>query len=232
MAGKPPPERQCTAESKRRPDERCGAWAMKGKTVCYHHGAKSLQGPESGTWVDGSSSKFGAIFSGDALEHYEFARRDEGYLELREDIAALDTLIVQELRAAKAGEGGALWEELRSQWSRFQEAQPSKDATTAGRALRRMGEIIGEGAGRHAAQDQALEIFERKRRFTETERKRRADEERMIAEARVLAFVAALVAIVNEETPERDRRARIASKVARLVHTDIAAGGGGSLTAV
>ena len=108
MAGKPPPEKQCTAGSKRRPGERCEAWAMGGKKTCYHHGGASPIGAGSPHFKDGTRSKAGAIFTGDALEHYEAARRDERYLELREDIAVLDTLIVEALKAARVGEGGAL----------------------------------------------------------------------------------------------------------------------------
>ena len=125
---------QCKATSKRS-GERCKKAAMRGKEVCHFHGGKSPVGPESGTWIDGSSSKFRAIFTGDALEHYETARRDDRYLELREDLAVLDTLFLEAMKVARVGEGGALWEELGQTWRRFQEAEPTRDATSAGRAL-------------------------------------------------------------------------------------------------
>jgi uncharacterized protein YjcR len=39
-------EGKCTARSKRRPGEPCGAWAVKGKDVCYHHGGASTGAPD------------------------------------------------------------------------------------------------------------------------------------------------------------------------------------------
>ncbi|MDP9475075.1 MAG: hypothetical protein M3R38_05185 [Actinomycetota bacterium] len=188
---------------------------------CNSHGAKSLAGPESPGWVDGSSSKYGAIFSGDALEHYRVAREDDRYLELREDLAVLDTLFVEELKAARVGEGGALWEDLGRAWSRFTEADPTKDATTAGRALRRMGEIITEGVSRHAAQSHALEIHEKKRRTSETERKRIVDQERTITQVQAMSFAAGVIALLREsvagEVNEEEILARFHAGVARLV---------------
>lgn len=221
-----------TCGAKTRKGTPCKNTAVMPNGRCRMHGGKSPVGAGSPAFKDGSRSKFAAVFAGDDLKHYEFARRDERYLELHEDIAALDTLIMQELRAAKVGQGGALWTELGEVWRRFQEAQPAKDATTAGRCLRRMGEIIGEGAGRHAAQDQALDIFERKRKFTETERKRVLDEQQMISAARVMAFVGALMAIIRKHETDREVLGAIHADVARLVHTDVSGSGAGALSAL
>jgi hypothetical protein len=186
--------------------------------------------------VDGSSSRYGAIFSGEALRHYEIAREDPRYLELRENLAVLDTLFVEELKRARVGEGGALWQELGRVWRQFEEADPTKDATTAGRALRRMGEIIGEGVDRHAAQNHALEIQEKLRRTSETERKRIVDQERAITQVQAMSFVAAVMALMREavagEENEREINARFHAGVARLVHQHVAGGAGGLPAAV
>jgi hypothetical protein len=231
MAGKPPPEKQCTAGSKRRPGERCEAWAMGGKKTCYHHGGASPIGAGSPHFKDGTRSKAGAIFSGDALEHYEAARRDERYLELREDIAVLDTLIVEALKAARVGEGGVLWAELGEAWRRYQEAGPNDTDAAARRALRRIGALITEGAGREAAEARALEIFESKRKFSETERKRILDQERTITQVQAMSFVAAMVALMREavagEENEREILARFHAGVARLVQRYVSASAGG-----
>jgi len=85
---------------------------------CNNHGADSPIGPENGQWTDGARSKYAAIFTGDALKHYELALEDPRYLELREDLAVLDTLFVEEMKRARVGEGGALWEELGKAWQR------------------------------------------------------------------------------------------------------------------
>lgn len=228
MAGKPPAQEQCTATSKRT-GERCEAWKMKGKEVCYHHGGKSPLGAGSATFKDGSRSKFRAIFSGEALEHYERARDDPRYVELREEIALIETLILESLMEAKVGRGEALFGELDKAWTRFMEASatPERNASTAGRCLRKVGELIAEGVSRHAAQAQAIELVERKRKLSETERKRLVDQERMITEHQALAFAAALISCVKRHVRDRETMAAIHADIAALVHQDVA--GRGSL---
>ncbi len=222
MPGKPPKELQCTADSKRT-GERCEAWAMKGRDVCYHHGGRSPIASGSPHFKDGSRSKYRAIFAGDAMEHYERAKDDPRYLEMREEMAVLDTLFVEELKAARVGEGTALWEELGRAWALFEAVDPTKNASTAGRALRKVGEIIGEGASRIAAQREALEILERKRKLSETERRRIVDAERMITEAQAMSFVAVLGGIIRTHVTDRETLAAIHSDIAKLVHEDLAA---------
>lgn len=203
---------------------------MNGKNVCYHHGAKSPVGAGSATFKDGTRSKYSVVFTGDALEHYERAAEDPRYIELRDEINVLDVLFFEELSRARVGEGGVLWEEIGRVWTRFQEAQPTKDTTTAGRCLGRMGEIIEEGVGRHAAQEVALDIAERKRKLTETERRRIVEEGQAISQVKAMSLVGSIVALVRESVAgeENERRilARFHSGVARLVHQDVARNSG------
>ena len=204
---------------------------------CNNHGEKSPVGAESATFKDGSTSKFAAIFTGDALEHYEAARRDDRYLVLREDLAVLDTLFIEALKAARVGEGRALWSDLADQWRRLQAplAELTKDATASGsearQALRRMGEIITEGAGREAAEERALDIHERKRKTSETERKRIVDQERTVTQVQAMSLVAGMVALMREavagEENEREILARFHAGAARLVREYVGGSAGG-----
>lgn len=221
--------RHCGAEN--RVHHPCSQHPRPRTGRCNNHGEKALVGPESGRWTNGDRSKMRAIFSGDALEHYEAALRDDRYLELRDDLAALDTLWVEALRAAKVGGGGALWEELQDAARRFREAEPTKDATSAGRALKRMMEIIDEGVNRYAAQIHALDIQERKRKTSETERKRIVDQERTVTQVQAMSLVAGMIALMREavagEDNEREILARFHSGAARLVREYVGGSAGG-----
>lgn len=53
----PTPARRCKRKSKRT-GEQCKAWVMGEGEVCYHHGAKSRRGQESGQYVHGEKSKY------------------------------------------------------------------------------------------------------------------------------------------------------------------------------
>jgi hypothetical protein len=124
-----------------------------------------------------------------------------------------------------------LWAELGEAWRRYQEAGPNDTDAAARRALRRIGALITEGAGREAAEARALEIFESKRKFSETERKRIMDQERTITQVQAMSFVAAMVALMREavagEENEREILARFHAGVARLVQRYVSASAGG-----
>lgn len=220
MPGKPPPEFQCTGKSKRT-HERCEAWRMKGKEVCYHHGGRSLSGPGSPRWKDGTRSKYTAIFAGDALEHYEAARDNPRYIELREEIAFLDTLIVQEATKANIGQGGPLWKDLHQSWTRFQKAADEQVAGEAGRLLEEVGKVIREGVKRYTAQREAVDLVERKRKLSESERRRITDAQQIITTQQAIAFVGAVTAAVRNHVTDRAALAAISADIARLVHQGI-----------
>lgn len=194
---------------------------------CRNHGADSPAGPGSPRWVDGTSSKYAAVFSGNALEHYEAARKGNP-TDLSEEVYFLDTLIIEEAIKAKIGQGGPLWAELGDIWQMFQAAQPTKDATTAGRCLRRMGEIITEGSGRYAAQTEAKDLVERKRKVSESERRRILDEQQTITQQQAMAFVGAVVASVRKHVDDRQALANISADITRLVHQDVSGVRGGA----
>lgn len=195
---------------------------------CRNHGGRSLAGPDSPRWEHGRDSKMAPIFTGPAMEHYEAARKDPRYLELRENIAILETLKVEELAAAAVGRGGAFLRELGEAWERVRGVDPTKDAAGAREALREVGRLINEGVGRDKAYGRALDVMERHRKITETERKRVVDQERTITQAQAMSYAAAYNALLRDslagEPNEREVLARFNAGAARLVSEYVTGG--------
>lgn len=92
------------------------------------------------------------------------------------------------------------------------------------------GEIITEGVARHVAQAHALDIHERKRRTSETERKRIVDQERTITQVQAMSFAAGVIALMREsvsgEDNEREILARFHAGVARLLREYVSGSAG------
>jgi len=195
---------------------------------CRNHGGRSLVGPDSPRWEHGRDSKMAPIFTGPAMEHYEAARRDPRYLELRENIAILETLKAEELAAAAVGRGGAFIRELGEAWERATSADAAKDPKGAGAALREVGRLITGGVERDKAYGRALDVIERHRKTTETERRRVVDQERTITQAQAMSYAAAYNALLREslagEPNEREVLARFNAGAARLVSEYVAGG--------
>ncbi len=208
---------RCSAKSKRS-GERCKKDAVKGREVCHIHGGKSLAGTASPSWKDGSRSKYRPVFSDEQLEHFEALIKSGRYLELGEDIAAIDTLVLVELKRAKVGEGGHLWRELRDVWRGFDQAQRGGDMGAAARHLSRVGRLITEGTERRAALDEVKDLLERKRKLAESERRRLAESQQMIHATQALAFAAALNAVVKRHVRDPAVLTAIGDDIARIVH--------------
>jgi hypothetical protein len=196
---------------------------------CNNHGAKSLAGVASPRWKHGRDSGLTSVLTGTDLERFEDAMSDPAWIEMREEMALLHTLLLDALERAQVGQLGPLWDELAGQWRRFRVAQRSGESGAAAGALTRVGEIIDRGAESWRAHEEVGHLIERKRKMAETERRRITEAEHMISAARALAFAGAVVASVRRRVGERlggteDEReilANVSADLAALVHQDI-----------
>lgn len=100
--------RKCTAKSKRT-GQNCGANAMIGKTVCYHHGGKSPRGAASANFKHG---RYSLNLPTRLAGKYEQAKSDPDLLALKEEISLTDVRITELLERIGEDEqkdDGAIW---------------------------------------------------------------------------------------------------------------------------
>ncbi len=231
MPGKPPPERQCTGDSKRRPGERCEAWAMKGKDVCYHHGGKSPTGAGSPHFRHGRRSK---DLPARLSERYEEALSDSAYIELRDEVALLDARVGDVLSRVDRGESGRWIAGVKDAFKRFEKAERSRSDDAPEQleeARQELRAAINGATLDYAAWEEIYGLIEQRRKLAETERRRMVDERQMISERRAMTFAGAVLALIREsvagEENEREILARFHSGLARLIHQDAPGGTGG-----
>jgi hypothetical protein len=201
MPGKPSPDKQCAATSKRS-GERCEAWAVRGSHVCYHHGGRSLVGPANPAWRDGRRSKLTSVLTGTDLETFEEVLADSAYIEMREQMAYLKVLFYDAAERAQVGRSNELWDELAIQWGRFSNPGPERAPERSAAALREFGRIVRQGAAAHRAAVESMDIVERMRKMAESERKRTTEEQQTISVARALAFAGSVFALMRQALAE------------------------------
>jgi len=202
---------QCKAHSKRT-GQRCKAQAVTGRTLCYHHGGRSLVGLANPNFRDGRHSRY---LPKRLNELYAAALADPELLALRDDIALVDARIADVLTRADTGESGRLWRDLQATFRRLNEAKTDPDAVR--RHLRDLGELIERGTADDATWAEVRALIEQRRRLVESEAKRLVQGQHMITADRLNLLLAVVVQVVRTHVHDRATLAAISADLGALV---------------
>lgn len=181
----PTPHARCRCGAKTRQGGECASWAMPNGR-CRMHGGLSLGGVASPTFKTGRWSKY---IPGRMLERYQEAQADDALLELREDIALLDSRLADVLSRVDTGESGSLWRQARAAW----EASQSADVASAVAAKLELEDLFTRGVADYAAWGEVQRLLQERRKVVESERKRQIELQQMITVERALLLVTAVV---------------------------------------
>lgn len=134
------PKKRCHAHSARTGDP-CRAWAVAGKNVCVTHGGAAGSGKGKGNFKHGRYSRP----LGKLAAAYESAREDRNLFDLKEPIAALDS-VTQRLMAMVDEHDSPEWRRsIKTKFAQMREALSSGDPRAA-ELLEELGELIDAGA--------------------------------------------------------------------------------------
>lgn len=210
---------QCTATSKRT-GLRCGANAVDGKNVCYHHGGRSLSGVASPSYKHGRYSR---VLPARLLDRYQEAAQDPELLALREDVALLDTRLADLLKRVDSGETGRAWRAARDGLAQVNRGIARNDPDELKDGLAVLREAIGQGVSDYAAWNEVAAVLEQRRRLVESERKRLVEMQAMLSAEQAMLLLTAVLDAVRRHVSDRGALAAIATELAA-----IAARGGGA----
>lgn len=188
--------------------------AMKGKTVCYMHGGKSLAGLASPQFKHGRYSKY---LPGDMLSRYQEALDDTELLSLRSEIALLDARLGEQVEGLKTGEGGQVWERLRATYQQLTDARQAGDGKLLAQALIELGNLIQTGNAKEATWGGIIDLFEQRRKLVESERKRLVEMQQFITAERAMALITAVIHAVSRHVPDRQALSAIAVDIKQLI---------------
>lgn len=204
---------RCEAKSKQT-GEQCKRSTEPGKRVCSIHGGKSLGGIASPQMRHGRYSKYlPSRLSG----QYEAAKSDPALLELREDIALIDSRLSDLLQRVETGESGQVWKELGEAYRDLQDAMHAKNTVKTGEALQLIYALIVRGNDDYRAWTEIHEVIEQRRRLVESERKRIVESNSMISAENAMLMISALVDIIRRNINDKTILAKISSEVNLLV---------------
>lgn len=205
---------RCTAKSKQS-GEQCKRHAVPGRNVCAMHGGKSPGGLGSATLKSGKYSKY---LPQGLAEKYGAAVTDPEILALNNEIALVDARAMELLDGLNSGEATAtLWNKLQKAAAELDAAQRAGDAVKLAMALNDMLELIRRGAAESARWLEIYNLFERRRRLVDSERKRRLDMQTSVNAEQVMLLVRSIADLVNQHVPDRDARSAISTGLANLI---------------
>jgi hypothetical protein len=195
--------------------EQCKRHASKGRTTCASHGGKSLRGVDTPGFKSGRYSKY---LPDRLLPKYHAALADEELTRLEDEIALVDSRLQEQLSLLQQhGVTPTAWDRARRTFQNFRNATNRGQRATALAALNELDGILGGNASDAVAWEGINELIEQRRRLVETERKRLADEDRVITIDRLMIMVAAIIDIIRRHVVSKDTRGAISDEIRLLV---------------
>lgn len=198
----------CRAKAKST-GEPCKQKAMP-NGVCRFHGGRTPSGVASPAFQTGRYSRH---LPTRMLAEYQASVTDPELLNLREEIAVIDSRIAALLQRVDRGESGRLWRELKSAWRSYKSAG---DETDQAIALVEMGRLIDHGHMDTVAWAETADFIERRRKLVESERKRLVEMQQMMTAGQAQLLIARLYDVVTQHVSDRATLAAIGTELQAL----------------
>lgn len=203
---------RCHAKSKST-GEQCKQSAMP-NGVCRFHGGKTPQGfalPQTKT------GRYSKHLPTRMLADYQASVTDPELLNLREEVAVIDSRIAAILHRVDSGESGQLWRDLKAAWKSYKSGEDEI------LALAELGRLIERGHMDTVAWGEAVDLIERRRKLVESERKRLVEMQQMMTAGQAQLLIARIYDVVTQHVSDRSTLAAIGAGLQTL------AGAGGPL---
>lgn len=190
---------------------------MHGKTVCYMHGGKTPKGMMQPAYKTGRYSKY---MPARLLERFQQSSDDPDLLNLRDDIALVDSRLSDMLERVDSGESGETWKLAKAAHRTMKAGlAPGGDLTAAKAALDDLDAIISRGMGDYAAWREIGELLDRRERLVRSERRRLVELQQTMTVEQAMLLMGALAALVDEHVTDRAARLAISDGLRRLMST-------------
>jgi len=191
---------------------------------CRMHRGKASAGIANGNYKHGRNSKYLTAIPQRIQADFEALRDRDDLLRLSDDIALIDSRILDVLRRTDSGEAGHLWLALQKAYKGFTAAKSAGDVKKMGEALVALDDAIKLGVSDYQAWAEVKHLIEQRRRLVESERKREVEQMEILTGREAAALFNALLSIVNEHVTDRGTKQRIQTAVTGLLSGEVRGG--------
>lgn len=190
--------------------------ALYGHRFCAHHAnIGSPSGPR--LYKNRRASKYHGALPARLVAAYEASLDDGRLLQMREEVALLDSRIVDLLARVDSGESGRLWGKLGESHQEFSLARRQGKVELMQEKLAELEALIA--AGKHDAEawreiQQALDL---RRKLVESERKRIGEQQQAVTAEQLAGFMSTLLELLTHEIDDTATLSRISNKLYQMV---------------
>lgn len=157
---------------------------------------------------------------------YMEARGDPELLNLREEIALLDSRISDVLESVGNSEAGELWRRLKEALREYDHARGKDAEEKRAEAFGNIRWLINEGYQEWMSWRDVRNLVQERKSLVDSERARLKDMQQMISAESAMTLVAALTAAIRKNVTDSDTLAAISADIIRVMP---ASAGGGHL---
>lgn len=201
---------------KTRKGGKCQNWAMANGR-CRMHNGNAARGIGHPNTTHGRYSKYlPTRLAGKYLE----AQADTELLNLRSEIALIDTRTIELIKQIDTGESGRIWQAVRDVYRDFNTAYHGKDGAGMALCLTELDHLIKAGVRQYAVWGEITGNIEKRRKLVESEHKWMVQNQQMITSERAMLLMAAVVSIIKEQVDDRDTLAAISAGIGKLITID------------
>lgn len=175
--------------------------SVNGRCKRFHAGTAPI-GPDATGFKDGRHSKY-LVLGPKLLEQFEKSLNDERLLDLKPDVALLDTMLWQ---AAEGLDGGAGAEQWRAAKDAFQQLQKATTKAAAKAAMERLEAVLTKGDAVATAREETGRLAERRAKVVRTHQQLQVEAEDLVPARKVGVAFTIMAALVREFIPDDARR--------------------------
>jgi hypothetical protein len=191
---------------------------------CRMHGGATPVGIAAGNFKTGKHSKYFTAIPGRIASDFAALRERDDLLRLNDEIALIDSRLLDVLRRVDTGEAGALWAEVLKAHAAFKVARAAGNVADMSKRLAELESAIDKGITDWQAWNEVKALIDQRRRLVESERKREVEQQQVLTAKEAAMLLNALLSIVNEHVTDRDTKQRIQNSVAGLLTDDVRRG--------
>lgn len=204
---------------------KCGSWIpkrqkycekapKKNRNRCKLHGGNSPRGIASPSYKHGMYSK---DMPSQLANRYREARQDDELMSLRDDIALISARVGEQLSGLHDGGMMDLILQARAVYSDLIDALRKDDDPSAQMYLSSLGTLLNKGASDIMTWESIEESLEKKRKLTDSERKRLVDMRQMVTVEELLMVVGGLVNSIKKHVTDQRKLQLISEDIRELL---------------